>query len=314
MRDASVIEQLGNIDHVVFDKTGTLTKGTSHFTESGHKLTDEEKEWVYSVVSISQHPYSKALAAHVRQRTKISPDEWEEYAGKGIAARIGNNRILVGSAAFTGAGQDDEDSASVYVKINDKLTSFHLEPDYRDDIAEVVPRMKKEYGLSLLSGDNDKQEPVLRRLFGDCASLLFYQKPMDKLKYIEDLRYKGGKVLMVGDGLNDAGALQQSNVGITLADDVNNFTPSCDAILDAKRFGQIPALLKLAKRGRTVINISFVISILYNIVGLTISVQGEMSPMIAAILMPASTLSIVLVTTGASSIIARRLGLSLKKH
>jgi Cu+-exporting ATPase len=308
-----VIEQLGEIDKIVFDKTGTLTKGTSHFTESGHKLTDEEKEWVYSVVSISQHPYSKALARHVKQRTKIRPDEWQEHTGEGIEARIGSNRIMVGSAAFTGSEQEGGGAASVYVKINNQITSFRTVPDYRDDISAVVRRLGKDYSLSLVSGDNDKQQPALQELFGMYSDLRFYQKPLDKLKYVETLQSIHRKVLMIGDGLNDAGALQQSNVGISLADDVNNFTPSCDAILDAKRFGQIPALLKLAKRGRTVINISFVISILYNIIGLSISVQGKMSPMIAAILMPASTLSIVLVTTGVSSIIAKRLGLSLKK-
>ena len=116
---------------------------------------------------------------------------------------------------------------------------------------------------------------------------------------------------MIGDGLNDAGALQQSNVGITLADDINNFTPSCDAILDAGKFVNMSALLRLATSGRTIIKISFIISVLYNIVGLFIAVQGLMNPMIAAILMPLSTLTIVLLTTGMSSLFARFYRLSL---
>ena len=120
--------------------------------------------------------------------------------------------------------------------------------------------------------------------------------------------------MMVGDGLNDAGALQQSNVGVTLADDINNFTPSCDAILDARRFSYLPGLLRLARTGRNIINFSFFISILYNIVGLTISMQALMSPMIAAILMPASTLSIVLITTLASNLVAKRCGLYLRQN
>jgi Cu+-exporting ATPase len=298
----------------VFDKTGTLTKGTNHLVESGYALSDEEKALVYSVVSISRHPYSKALAAYLGPQEKVAPDEWREYTGKGIEATVAGKRILVGSAALVGAEPNEGDAASVYVSVDGVITGFQLAPDYRDAIAEVVPGLGKQYELSLLSGDNDKQKALLQQLFGGKAELLFQQKPIDKLKHIERLQQGGEKVLMVGDGLNDAGALQQSNVGITLADDVNNFTPSCDAILDAKRFGQIPALLKLAKRGRTVINISFVISILYNLVGLTMSVQGKMNPMIAAILMPASTLTIVLITTGTSSIIASRLGLSLKKN
>ena len=115
--------------------------------------------------------------------------------------------------------------------------------------------------------------------------------------------------MMVGDGLNDAGALQQSNVGITLSDNINNFTPSCDAILDAQKLGQMPAILRMAKSSKLIIRTAFVVSIIYNIVGLYFSVQGHMKPVIAAVLMPCSTLSIVLISTGLSSLIALRMKL-----
>src|SRR5690606_26854879 len=144
-------------------------------------------------------------------------------------------------------------------------------------------------------------------LFGDCGVLLFRQRPLDKLRYIEKLQQDGRKVLMIGDGLNDAGALQQSDAGITLADDINNFTPSCDAILDAARFRQLPALLRLARWGRTAIHLAFAVSVMYNITGLYYAVQGELSRMIAAILMPASTLSIVLIGVGSTSLAERRI-------
>jgi Cu+-exporting ATPase len=161
--------------------------------------------------------------------------------------------------------------------------------------------------LSLLSGDNARQEGDMRKLFGRQSNLLFGQKPADKLKFIEHFQSLDNKVLMVGDGLNDAGALQQSDVGITLAEDVNNFTPSCDAILDAKKLHQLPALLALARWGRYTMRIAFVISILYNLVGLSFAVQGTLSPMIAAILMPASTLSIVLISVGVTALVNRLL-------
>ena len=147
----------------------------------------------------------------------------------------------------------------------------------------------------------------MRELFGGESLLLFEQQPADKLHYIEQLQKGDIKVLMVGDGLNDAGALQQSNVGITLAEDVNNFTPACDAILDAAYFSRLPQLLALARAGRRIITLAFVISILYNIIGLSIAVQGKMHPMIAAILMPASTLTIVLLSTGLSQLAAWKL-------
>jgi Cu+-exporting ATPase len=310
LRDASVIEQLGKIDHIVFDKTGTLTQGSEHFAVSGHELTEEEKDWVYNMVVSSRHPYSQALTAWLGIRGMCVLEQWTEVKGKGIEAYAGETQIRVGSAAFTGVVPHGE-PANVYIRINDDVTAFEIQPAFRQAIPAIMPELRKKYKLSLLSGDNDRQRKHIAGLLGASSQLMFEQKPEDKLQYIEKLQEKGAKVLMMGDGLNDAGALQQSNVGITLADDINNFSPSCDAILDASKFDKLPRLLALGQSGKRIIAFSFVISVVYNLVGLAISVQGHMAPMIAAILMPISTVSIVLITTGLSSIIARRLGLSL---
>ncbi|RYD58307.1 MAG: HAD family hydrolase [Sphingobacteriales bacterium] len=312
LRDAVVIEELGKIDQIVFDKTGTLTQGTTQLVCTGHQLGDEEKSWVYNVAVSSKHPYSKALVSYLGQHDRSSPEHWKETEGKGLDAVISGNKIMIGSADYLDIDTADNEKANLYVRVNDKVTAFYIVPLLRDGLADVIPTLEEQYQLSLLSGDNDRQRAVMQQFFKKKTDFLFSQKPADKLNYIEQQQQAGYKVLMMGDGLNDAGALQQSNVGITLADDVNNFTPSCDAILDAKKFKYFPQLLKLAKSGRVITNISFVISILYNIVGLYISVQGRMSPMVAAILMPVSTLSIVLITTGLSSLRARMLGLSLK--
>jgi len=314
LRDAVVIEQLGNVDHIVFDKTGTLTNGSGHFVATGHQLSEDEKDILYNVVRSSRHPYSKALTKYLGKRKVLEVNCWKEHAGKGIEAIINGKEVLVGSGLFVNIEATDSKKATVFVRIGEKVTAFYLTPDLRESAVQIIPALNSQYQLSLLSGDNNKQEKVLKRLFATDSELLFEQKPIDKLHYIEKLQKQGRKVMMIGDGLNDAGALQQSNVGVTLADDINNFTPSCDAILDARRFPALPALLKLARSGRRVINLSFFISILYNIVGLTISVQGKMQPMIAAILMPVSTLSIVLISTGTTSLIAKRLGLKLKNY
>lgn len=312
LRDATVIEQLGNIDHVVFDKTGTLTQGGNHINYAGHLLNEEELTWVYNVVKHSKHPYSKALAQFIGIRPHIDAFSWKEIPGAGLVADIQGNKVQVGSAKLTEAKEDTENAPQLYIRINDQLTAVYVTPDFRDSIPQVIPALAQKYKLSLLSGDNDKQRKVLSELFSSKNNLLFRQKPIDKLNYIDSLQKQGDNVLMIGDGLNDAGALQQSNVGITLADDINNFTPSCDAILDAKKFASLPSLLKLSRSARWVIGFAFTISILYNIAGLYISVKGMMSPMIAAILMPISTISIVLITTGASSLMALRYRLGLK--
>lgn len=316
LRDATVIEQLGNINHVVFDKTGTLTTGSNQIEYLGHEFTEEEKDMVAAAVAPSKHPYSRAIAEFLGARNPMSVSGWKETAGRGVEAIIQTDRVLVGSAKFIGLSFEvkGKESSTVYVRINNKVTAFDIAPNIRASVPDMLNRLRKLFPLSLLSGDNNRQQTTLQRFFGGKSEMLFEQQPLEKLQYIEKLQQQGKKVLMIGDGLNDAGALQQSNVGITLADDINNFTPSCDAILDAKQFNNLPTLIKLAKRARVIVGFSFLISIAYNIVGLYISVQGKMSPMIAAILMPVSTVSIVLITTGLGSLIAWRYGLSLKDN
>jgi len=116
---------------------------------------------------------------------------------------------------------------------------------------------------------------------------------------------------MIGDGLNDAGALQESDVGITISEDVNTFSPASDGILDASRFQHLPVFMQFAKISMHIITISFLISFCYNIIGLAFAVQGNLSPLIAAILMPISSVSVILFTTGTTTFVAKRLGLNL---
>ncbi len=115
--------------------------------------------------------------------------------------------------------------------------------------------------------------------------------------------------MMIGDGLNDAGALKQSNIGIAVAEQTNNFTPASDAIIEAKQLSALSKFIRLCRANKNIVMASFVLSIVYNIIGLYFAVQGDLHPLIAAILMPSSSLSIVLLTYGNSSLLARSMKL-----
>ena len=173
----------------------------------------------------------------------------------------------------------------------------------------MINELKKEYHLSVLSGDNTAEKDTLQKLLGKKATLLFHQKPEDKLQYIQYLQNQGEKVMMIGDGLNDAGALKQSDIGIAVAEQTNNFTPSSDAIIEAKQLSKLTKFISLCRANRNIVIASFVLSIVYNVIGLFFAVQGTLSPLIAAILMPSSSLSILLLTFGSSSLIARQMKL-----
>jgi Cu+-exporting ATPase len=114
--------------------------------------------------------------------------------------------------------------------------------------------------------------------------------------------------MMIGDGLNDAGALMQSDVGIVVSDDTNNFSPACDGIVDAKQFEKIRPLMNYSRTAMRIIMVSYVISLLYNIVGVSFAVQGTMSPLVAAILMPISSVTIISFSTLASYLTGRLYG------
>ena len=112
---------------------------------------------------------------------------------------------------------------------------------------------------------------------------------------------------MIGDGLNDAGALAQSDVGIALSENVNVFSPACDAILDASKFNQLDHYITIAKTSIKIIKWSFALSFIYNIIGLYFAITGQLSPVFAAILMPLSSISVVIFTTLSTNIAGRKL-------
>ncbi len=311
LKNSDVIESLGDIDVIVFDKTGTITEAQhAEIIYQGAILSNEEKALIRNVVKQSAHPLSKRIYDYIGNTENIDLDEYQEIQGRGIIARSLGTDILIGSEQFILGEVENKNvkESRVYLKINNAFKGyFGIHNAYRHGFAGLVDKLKNKYELMVLSGDHDSEREVLQYLFGNHAKLHFKQSPEDKLLKIESLQAGGKKVMMVGDGLNDAGALKQSDVGIAVTDQSNYFSPACDVIMDGKVFYKLDRFIEFAKSSKKVIIGSFILSVVYNIVGLYFAVQGNLSPVIAAILMPISSISIVLFTTTFSSIFALKL-------
>jgi Cu+-exporting ATPase len=306
LKNATVIERLAKANTIVFDKTGTLSSSiNSKINYNGKQLDDTVIAAIKAITLQSSHPMSKALATWTEWHSfedLPSVSGFSEVMGKGIEATCNNKKIKLGKADFVSQQWFSVDFANfgstIHLSIDGMYKGrFTLQQQYREGAFNMIEQVRILVGqVHILSGDNRGEEDFLKKSTQEKVVLNFNKSPEDKLQYIEQLQQQGKEVIMIGDGLNDAGALQQSNVGLAVADNSNYFTPACDGILDGKAVTQMDKLIALARSGKKIITAGFALSVLYNIVGISYAVQGSLSPMIAAILMPASTISIIVLT------------------
>jgi len=310
LKKTEVIEDLCRLDTVVFDKTGTITCNDefeidfSNLSVENGTISD-----IRSIVRHSSHPLSQVIYRSIREEENHEVESFNEIPSLGLEGRVGGRLFKIGSEGFILGKETSGDhySSNVFVSVQGKSLGYiRIRNKYREGLSETIGELGKKYELHLLSGDNFAEKPYLLPLFHNENSLHFRQSPKDKLQYIRDLKASGKKVLMVGDGLNDAGALRESEVGITIADNVYHFSPACDAILDAGSFHILPWFLRFSRTAKRVVYAGFGLSFFYNIIGISFAASGLLTPLISAILMPLSSVSVVAFATFATSLLAKR--------
>lgn len=298
VKNTAAIEQMATIDTLVFDKTGTISSPRSSSIYFEGTLGVADRKLLHAVCRNSGHPLSREIVKWLEVSSDMLVQDFKELPGKGITAVVNSRVIQIGSAAFLGIGDIKTDGSAVFIRIGEELKGyFTMEQSWRHGLSALVENFKPHYDLHLISGDNDRRLDALRLIFPSKSKLLFNQSPLEKLEVVQHFQQEGKHVCMIGDGLNDAGALRRADMGIAVSDDINNFSPGCDAILDGESFSKLPDFFAFSKDAVKVIHMSFVISLLYNVIGLSFAVRGMMSPLFAAILMPISTVTIISFTS-----------------
>ncbi|MBK9254335.1 MAG: heavy metal translocating P-type ATPase metal-binding domain-containing protein [Saprospiraceae bacterium] len=296
IKNVQAIERIQKVDHIVFDKTGTLTDNQQMTIRSNeYPLTEEHSRLLKTAVGHSNHPVSRALFSYLEGQPYSHCDFFEEITGKGIHAVIDGKTVKVGSADYILTDTEKVNKKGLFVKIGDlPVINFNVENKLREGVAHLVNNLETGYPISILSGDNDKERQRLESIFPSGTKIHFNQSPADKLQYIKNLQADGSTVMMIGDGLNDAGALKQSDIGLVISDESNNFTPACDAIIGADKFSFLLSYLKFLRSSVYLIYGAFILAFLYNTIGLYFAVTGQLSPVIAAILMPLSSVTVMI--------------------
>jgi Cu+-exporting ATPase len=316
LKNATVVEAMSRTMTVVFDKTGTLTHGRARLVQFlGEPMTQSHRSLVATLARASTHPLSRAIERSLAGAASGSLADLDEIPGSGIRGTVDGVEVRLGSRAFAGPGheapvEEATDAARVHVAIAGlPIGLFVVRQQYRDGLRDVIGSIGARHRVALLSGDHQGERAKLEAMFPAGTEMRFDQSPFDKRDVIEQIQSGGQAVVMVGDGLNDAGALRRANVGIAVTDDVNAFSPACDAILEGDSLRYLPAFLRLSRRSVQIILFSFFVSFMYNVAALSIAVQGTLSPVLAAILMPVSSVTVVSLSIGLVRLAARREGL-----
>ncbi|WP_137403174.1 heavy metal translocating P-type ATPase [Echinicola rosea] len=318
LKNGQVIERLAGITDYVFDKTGTLTDpGLAQVEFIGEVLSDDLKMAIKMMVGESTHPLSHRINSWLPNYEPVYVEGIQEHVGYGLEAIYQGDIIRLGAPDWLGLEKVKCQAGGnrVYLAINEMVVGyFHVMSTLREGVRQTIQDLMSKGEVHVLSGDRATDGAKLQKLLGSGVLMNFNQSPTDKLEYLRHLNAKGKSTVMIGDGLNDAGALQESDVGIAVTDQATYFSPASDAIMDAEVLPKLPAFIHLARDSKKVILSSFVISLIYNVVGIGLAVQGLLSPVVCAVLMPLSSISVVVFTTVMMNFLSYKRGLKSNRQ
>lgn len=324
IRNGDVLERFSSIDHFVFDKTGTLTEGAMRVTaihtgqsewRPGDPVSDELRQLLgqlRAVEQFSEHPVAAALVECAEsigwKQQQLSVSEFVYRPGYGVSARVEEARVVIGNAAWM--REHDIAQTSVFQSFAEHLDaigsgSLHcavdgveramigVEDPLRKDASDLVMNLKQEgMKLTLLSGDRQRTaEAIADRLGG--MPVIAEVLPEQKDQVIDQLQQDAHRVAMVGDGVNDAPALVRADVGIAMGSGTDVSIASADIVLMSSELDKVRLASGLSRRTLRTIRQNIAISIAYNLVMVPLAMSALVTPLVAAISMPISSLLVI---------------------
>lgn len=305
------LERLSEVDTIVFDKTGTLTRGEPSLTNAAD-IDDATLAAAASLAAVSRHPYSKAVVRAARERgLAVAPAvDVVEHPGCGLLAPGIDGQRRLGSATWVnGTGESAGTSASLwYAEATGKPVGFRFDDAMRSDAQEVIATLRSAgYRIFLLSGDRELSVRAAALLagIGDWAC---ETRPDGKIAKLEELKAEGRKVLMVGDGLNDAPALAAAHASLSPSTAADVSQTASDVVFQGEPLSPIVEVLSVSRASQRMALENFAIAIAYNAVSVPLAMMGYVTPLIAALAM---SLSSIAVTSNALRLRRRKLALRL---
>ncbi|WP_214539551.1 heavy metal translocating P-type ATPase [Staphylococcus pseudintermedius] len=306
-KTAEALEQAQHVDTIVFDKTGTITNGEPKVVHVYHE-TEESTigAYVKSLEMQSEHPLSKALVDYYSDEAVHTVSQYETHAGSGISGVIDDNRVRIGSIRFvtnndlTQEQQDrihslaEQGATVVGMTINETLVAIiGVRDDPKAEAKAVIETLNKNYDLVMLSGDSKQTAQAIGRELG-FTRVIAEVKPDEKSKVVTELQNEGKRVMMVGDGINDAPALMKSDIGVAMGSGSDIALESADIALVRNHLDGIADALQLSRLTIKNIKQNLFFAFCYNLIGIPIAAAGFLAPWVAGTAMAFSSVSVVL--------------------
>ena len=295
IRNAEAIQTLHEVDHAILDKTGTLTLGEPEVLE--WELEDDAVPFVYALESNSGHPVARSVVRTLGKREYEKPESVEEIPGEGVKGIWGDAEWFVGRPLNRAKWTARSALARSIVEVRKNgipVGFFAISDPIREDSKEAVSALAK-LGITTMMATGDGMEAALE-IAGQAGieNVRWEVRPEDKLSIVRENQSKGRKVLMAGDGINDAAALKGAHVGVAMGGGMDLAVDSADIVILKGGISKIVSAVKISDKTWQVIRQNLFGAFFYNIIAIPLAMLGLLHPLVAEIAMAASSITVIL--------------------